>query len=195
MVGEGQGVIDHDEVVVMMVSYMIQAVREGKRSVRIVSDDTDVFVLLVYWVRKVNICALVQMEKWNGTVIDINDTAASLGDKSLQLLRMHAITGCDTVSYPYNKGKIIALSTLCEGSFEELSTSVGEKTTMHEELLMTGQMFFASLYGIPKCKTMNDARHNLYIKKKGKPPHVKALPPTDDNLLHHMPRAHHQTML
>ena len=40
----------------------------------------------------------------------------------------------------------------------------------------------------------NDVCLKLYTKK-GKPPHVKTLPPTDANLLLHILRAHHQTML
>ena len=42
----------------------------------------------------------VQMEWWDGTVLNINATCANLG--------MHALIGSDTTSYPYGKGKIIA---------------------------------------------------------------------------------------
>ena len=103
-----------------MVSFMIDAVRDGKKVIRILSDDTDVFVVLIFWVRKLSIKALAQMEKWDGTVLNINDIVAALGDRSLQLRGMHAVTGCDTVSYPFNKGKLTALSKLREGNFPEL---------------------------------------------------------------------------
>ena len=43
--------------------------------------------------------ALVQMEKWDGTVVYINNIVAALGDRGIQLLGIHAFTGCDTVSY------------------------------------------------------------------------------------------------
>jgi hypothetical protein len=195
MVGEDEGPFTHDEADVLMVSYMLQAVREGKRVIRIVSDDTDVFIILIFWVWKLGITALVQMEKWDGSVLHINQIATVLGDKSLQLLGMHAVTGCDTVSYPFNKGKITALSKLQEGDFPELYSVIGEETATHEDLLKTGQKFFAVLYGQPKCTSMNAARHAIYTKKKGKPPLVKSLPPTDENLLLHMLRSHHQTIL
>ena len=42
MVGENDGLLNHDEADVLMISYMIEAVREGKRVIRIISDDTDV---------------------------------------------------------------------------------------------------------------------------------------------------------
>ena len=47
MVGEDKGLLNHDEADVLMISYMIEAVRKGKRVIRITSDDTDVIILLV----------------------------------------------------------------------------------------------------------------------------------------------------
>ena len=104
----------------LMVSLMIDAVRYGKKVIRILSGDTDVFVILIFWVRKLSNNALVQMEKWDGTVLHINNIVVALGDTSLQVPGMHAVTGCDTVSYPFNKGKLTALSKLREGNFLEL---------------------------------------------------------------------------
>ena len=66
---------------------------------------------------------------------------------------------------------------------------------IHDYLIRTGQNFFAALYGQPKCSSMNTARYMIYTKKKGKPPLVKSLPPTDKNLLLHMLRAHCQALL
>ena len=80
--------------------------------IRILSDDTDVFVLLVYWVWRSSIKGKVQMEKLDRTVIYINMTVEKLEDKSGLLLGLHAMSGCDTVSYPYGKGKISAVKLL-----------------------------------------------------------------------------------
>ena len=195
MVGADEGLFNHEEADVLMVSFIIDAVRDGKKVIRILSDDTDGFAILIFWVRKLSIKALVQMEKWDGTVLHINNIVAALGDTSLQLLGMHAVTGCDTVLYPFNKGKLTALSKLREGNFPELYSVVGEETAMLEDLLRRGQTFFAALYGQPKCTYSNAVRYTIYTKKKGKPPLVKSLPPTDKNLLLHMLRAHHQTIL
>ena len=177
MVGADEGLFNHEEADVLMVSFIIDAVRDGKKVIRILSDDPNVFAILIFWVRKLSIKALVQMEKkWDGTVLHINNIVAALGDTSLQLLGMHAVTGCDTVSYPFNKGKLTALSKLREGNFPELYSVVGEETAMLEDLLKTGQTFFAALYGQPKCTYSNAVRYTIYTKKKGKPPLVKSLP-------------------
>ena len=66
------------------------------------------------------ITSLAQLEKWDGSVLQVNDIAADLGYKSLQLLGMHAVTGSDTVSYLFKKGKLTALSKLQQGDIPEL---------------------------------------------------------------------------
>ena len=109
------GGFEHDEADVIMIAYLLQAAEGGKSVIRIPTDDTDVFVLLVYWVWKMQLHSAVQMERWNGVVIGINATCLLLGSKCLQLPGMHAISGCDTVSYPFNKVKISALNILKAG--------------------------------------------------------------------------------
>ena len=70
----------------------------------------------------------MQMERWDGTVLDINQTCTKLGYKCIQLLGMHALTGCDTTSFPFNKGKVSALSVLEAGDFPGLFNVLGRKT-------------------------------------------------------------------
>ena len=41
MVGEDEGLLNDDEANVLMISYMIEAVRNCKRVIRIISDDTN----------------------------------------------------------------------------------------------------------------------------------------------------------
>ena len=102
----------HDEAEVTIIAYLLQAAELSKKVIRILSDNTDVFVLMVFWVWKMqqHSRCCVQMECWNGVVIDINATCMQLGSKCLQLLGMHALSGCDTVSYPFNKGKVSTLN-------------------------------------------------------------------------------------
>ena len=88
---------------------MLEAAASCAEMVRIVCDDTDVFVLLVYWTWMKTIRKNIRMEKWDGMVLDIRATVDTLGDKCGQLPGMHALSGCDTVSYPYGKGNKSAL--------------------------------------------------------------------------------------
>ena len=63
MVGADKCLFNHEEADVLMVSFMIDAVRDGKKVIRILSDYTDVFVILIFWVQKLisSVKALVQM--------------------------------------------------------------------------------------------------------------------------------------
>ena len=60
---------DHDEADVTMISFVIEAAKCGKDVIRVLSDDTDVFVLLVYWVYREKMTSNVQMERLDGTVL------------------------------------------------------------------------------------------------------------------------------
>ena len=193
---QDDGGFGHEEADVTMVAYMLQ-VAEYSKVVRILSDDTDVFVLLVYWVWKAQLytSCRVQMENWNGRILDINATCIQLGSKCLQLLGLHALTGCDTVSYPFSKGKVGALKILQTADFPDLSDKLGEEETSKEELLVIGQTVFDALYNQLPGTKMSQARYNLYTRKKGKPLRIMALPPTDENLLLHVQRAHLQMIL
>ena len=110
------GGFNHDEADITMISYVLMAAESNMQVIRILSDDADVFILLVYWVYRNNIQATVQMERWDGVVWDINATCAQLGHNCLQIMGMHYLTGSDTTSFLYGKGKVSALTTLTSGT-------------------------------------------------------------------------------
>ncbi len=177
-----------------LISYMLHAASSGAQTVRILSDDTDVFVLLVYWCWKGAIVCHVQMEKWDGSVLEINATVTKHGEKCRGILGMHALSGCDTVSYPTGKGKISALKVLNQTDIAGLDSVLGEENATYSDLMATGTAFFLNLYGQRKSNSMNTARYEIYRKRKNPPP-LKSLPPTDINLVCHIRRAHLQMML
>ena len=59
-------VVIHDEADVTLCCYMLKAVAADGHTIRILSDYTDVFVILEYWTSR--------MEKWNCNILDINET-------------------------------------------------------------------------------------------------------------------------
>ena len=143
------GVFLHDEPDITSISYLFQAADAGRQVVRILSDDSDIFVLLVYWTWRydLQVRVSVQMEKWDGVVLDINATCANLWDTVCsQLLGAHALSGCDTVSYPFVKGKASVLKTLKAGNFWGLFDVLGEESATHVDLMVVGQHFFAALW-------------------------------------------------
>jgi len=85
------GIYGHDEADITMICYVLEASSSGEDVIRVLSDDKDVFVLLVYWVFRAQLRCKVQMERWDGAIVDINATCMELGPKCLQLLGMHAL--------------------------------------------------------------------------------------------------------
>jgi len=82
LIGEANCTFGHEEADVNMISYALLMIKEhGKKHVQIVSDDTDVFVLLLFFYWKLRPSARISMKKFAGSIIDINATALKLGDK------------------------------------------------------------------------------------------------------------------
>ena len=106
-------VVTHDEADVTLCSYMLKSVGEGSQTIHILSGDTDVFIILVYWTTSMLVVTKIQMEQWNGDVLDINETVQQLSPrKCSKLLSIHTVSGCDTVSYPSEQGKKSGLKLL-----------------------------------------------------------------------------------
>ena len=86
------------------------------------------------------------MKRFNGKTIDINATAMTLGDKYVQLLPMHAITGCDSVPYLFGKGKVSSLKVIMDS--HDLDIEVfGESNATISDVMRTGCRMFGRLYG------------------------------------------------
>ena len=116
-------------------------------------------------------------------------TPTALGDKCRGLLGMHALSRCDTVSYPNGRGKVSALRVLTQTDIDELDSVLGEESATQTDLQKAGPSFFLSLYCQKESTSLNAARHDIYRKRKIPPP-LKSLPPTDAYLALHVQRAH-----
>ena len=193
MIGEVDNEFGYEEADLSIIAYANQVAKTGTRHLQILADDTDIFILLLYWYWLTKHSALITMRRFDGRVIDIAATAMTLGNSCKNILAIHALTGCDTVSYPFGKGKIKAI-TLLKNNQCDLHL-IGNIETPHSLLFEKSRNFFCLLYGGKCGMTMNDLRCSLFTKRKGIPPKLKTLPPTDDNLAFHVRRAHFQVML
>ena len=194
MIADDECMFGHEEADVNMVSYALMMSRvHGCRQIQIVSDDTGVLVLLLHFYWKLRLLAAITMKRFNGKTIDINATAVALGDKSVQRLPMHAITGCDSVSYPFRKGKVSSLKVIMDS--HDLDIEIfGESNATISDVMRTGCRMFGRLYGA-KCDTTMNARRYKIFSTRLNVPSLKSLPPTDDSLALHLKRAYIQAML
>ena len=103
-----------------MISYVIEAAKYGKDVILVLIDDTDVFVLLVYWVYRAEMMSkVVQIERWYGTVVDINATCADLGPQRSTETAETSIESARFILYTRNKksNKVNALPTTSPNVF------------------------------------------------------------------------------
>ena len=79
----------------------------GASSIRVISDDTDVFVLLLHFFKSESLtCDLVMLGTCHSrTSVDIKATAQKCADFVSEILAAHVVSGCDTGSYMWGIGK------------------------------------------------------------------------------------------
>ena len=104
-------------------------------------------------------CQLSPRFKWeNGMAMYWTSTKLfrrlGLG-KCSQLLDIHAVSGCDTVSYPFGKGTKSALKLL-EIDIPGLDQVLGQPGVTHSQLQKTAYTFYLPLYGQRGCTTNNE---------------------------------------
>ena len=101
---------------------------------------------------------------------------------------MNILTGCDTVSYPFNKGKTRVLTSALDhladlsilGSFGE----PGNEIALTDEAFSVSCQLFAILYGGQNFEgTADELRAHLYGHFKVD---LRCLPPTEDALRQHV---------
>ena len=104
---------DFDEADYVIPQQVNAATREGKHKVKVISADTDVFVLLCWaYVEQDWAPCEVVMEPFlaSDKFISIADTVKEHRAIIPSLISLHSISGCDTVPMMYGVGKIKALA-------------------------------------------------------------------------------------
>ena len=133
------------------------------------------------------------MNKFDGTIINVNESSEQLGEKCQDILAPHALTSCDSTSYPFGKGKNSGLSVLEKN--DDISLEVfGEEDSTKDDIVDAGTRFFAYLYGSKLPIKINQLRHEIFSSRKTTPS-IKSLPPTDEALQQHLMKCHMQVMI
>ena len=99
---------NHDEADTRMIVHLADSLRDGFHKIMLRSSDTDVVVLAVAAVARMNVQKLwIAFETGkNFRYIPIHEIVASIGPNKFEALPMfHAYTGCDTVSRLPLKGR------------------------------------------------------------------------------------------
>ena len=97
----------HEEADVNMIMQCMKCAEEGKSPIKVICDDTNVFVLLTSYVHKHSIKSSVLMESFSDDRALININARATKHESIipSLIPAHALSGCDSVPKMYGIGK------------------------------------------------------------------------------------------
>uniref|UniRef100_A0A1Y1KNT3 Uncharacterized protein n=1 Tax=Photinus pyralis TaxID=7054 RepID=A0A1Y1KNT3_PHOPY len=137
----------------------------------LVGQDTDLMALLIFHNTEGNVAMLRPGTAGKSDKLtNIRKLQTALGDKVCHnILFAHAVSGCDTTSAFYKKGKTSALTTLQKD--ETLSQSIlifNDVKAPMNELLKQGEAFILKWYGAKKCKTLDNYRYIKYNQGVGK---------------------------
>ncbi|KAH3755283.1 hypothetical protein DPMN_189974 [Dreissena polymorpha] len=99
----------HEEADVIIPRQVVMAIEEGAVCVKVICDDTDVFVLLLHVYLTIHLTCTVLMKGTSAdrTIVDIGATT--------QKNKAHALSGCDTVARLTGIGKIKVIKQLEKG--------------------------------------------------------------------------------
>nr|CAD7414041.1 unnamed protein product [Timema poppensis] len=140
----------HVEVDTYIISVVLENARHDICVIHVVSDDTDVFVLLVYCTYWEHLDSREHIEWWDGTVQDINGTKKIYS--YLSCIRLAAVT------YPFGKGKATALKTLLVGEFNRLADLLEKVYDASEAITVAATAYFTTLYGQSPGTSLESAR-------------------------------------
>ena len=167
-------------------------------TVIVISEDTDVFVILLGMHSEIGTRILLRRGKKNQIrLIDISKLGTTLGKKVCEaLVGVHAWTGCDSVSSFSGKGKVIAVNLIRKNEqFRDTFVLLGQQWSVSDELFDAIQEFTCSMYcRNTKAKGVNELRYDIFCAKKGDVSSGQ-LPPCKDALLQHTKRANYQAAI
>ncbi|CAC5382291.1 unnamed protein product [Mytilus coruscus] len=187
---------NHEEADTRILLHVADAVKNGMQKIMIRTVDTDVVVIAVSAVHKLNITSL-----WmafgvgkNFRYIPVHEIAQHMGpSKSHALLFFHAFSGCDQVSSFSNRGKKTAWETwstfdAVTEDFKVLSDKPNEDCV--NESALNIERFVVLMYDrTSECLSVDAARKDLF-RRKGRS--IENIPPSSAALHQHIKRAAYQ---
>lgn len=200
--GPQETAVFHEEADVLMAYHMIHEATAGQQSIKVVSEDTDVLIILAHHLYAEtnglppNISLCMESCSESHSLININEVIRVHRDIMPNILAAHALTGCDTVSSFAGVGKATAFKRL--KTFNGL-LKLGDLSATKEEITESCLQFTSMLYNHEKVNDLNMLRAEIFRRKIAGKRHVAPklcnLPPTMDSFEAHCQRAHYQVAL
>jgi len=172
----------------------------GGQPMTIIGDDTDLLVILAATAKPTDNVYI--LKSGTGTkqskVINCQTMLRHLGELRLSVLFIHVMTGCDTTSAMFRKGKRkpFQLMKRCSDLYDITETFQNPESA-YDVISKAGEKFLLRLYGATHETTLDDLRFSLYVKATAKLAltfkfSLASLPPTSDAARQHSLRVYLQ---
>ena len=190
----------HEEADVIITQQVVHLAKAGKQSICVVADDTDVFVLLLYFYKTQHLnCSMTMIGTSSGRkCVDIKATVHKCSATIEDIPPAHVLSGFYTVSCLWGIGKGTVLKVPKAGmvSLDKLGNPEGNL----DDIKSQAASFIAACYGIPAVTDMTALRYRIWTSKMGNhklnsAPQLRVLQPTTEAFEEHVSRAHLQTAI
>ena len=179
----------------LIVSTALSTEDERKQPVVVVANDTDILVMLVCLSRSNGNIHLLHSPN-PIQLINIQEVQSANAGVSDHLLFLHSMTGCDTTSALYMKGKTKAFDVMKSLRNSQIPDAFTSPTSTHDDVAQNGEDFLLQLYGGGDAKTLDQKRYIMYKRSISKSSlssvfKLETLPPTSAAAKYHSYRVYH----
>lgn len=122
---------------------------------------------------------------------------SSFAKSQNHILFLHAITGCDTTSAFYRRGKKTVFKMFEKQNLVECAEVFQNCNSTQHEIITSGIRFLLSMYGAKKTTCLDKHRYACFVKKTKSKKQVQlaCLPPTSAAAHQHLLRVYYQVQV
>jgi hypothetical protein len=194
----------HEEADTRLMAHLFYCVQQlGFTRALVHATDTDVIVLCMYYFAILPSLIELWVQLKSDSYLPVHKLVDSLCTKyrkdpeelTSTLLCVYVMSGCDTVSFPFRRGKKKAASVAIEmvGHLPNLASYPVDGNFVHtKEIKDEATFFFSALYGKKGQFSLNTLRQHMFASSNLD---LRMLPPTDDAFNLHVKRALYQLAL
>ena len=165
--------------------------------------DTDIIILSMYHISRMTSVKEIWIQKYD-TYLPVHQLLETLSEKysketkvlSGALMNGYVLTGCDSVSYIYRRGKRKAAKLALQKADDFTNmTAYGQGThnlEVTENLIEEARKFIVSLYVVEQFSNLNLLREHLFVHSRSD---LRTLPPTEDAFYQHVLRVLYQLIV
>ena len=139
----------------------------GFESVSIITVDSDVAILSMYYQHRLDLNIFLQLGTGSKEkIFDIQTNELSV-DVINALPAVHALSGCDSTSSLSGIGKVKFFKTVCKDErYYNAASILGESETINDTVVDVLEELFCDVYGAKDEIDINSARYMLFSKLK-----------------------------